>query len=106
MMMMIILVTNTKKTLRNWKRTMWEIRDELGKYKKTLMKELAKKYPHLGDLNRNNDHFGTSNFKKQPQGCGQKKRKKWQGRFYCLFTNKDIYVRGSFETREKAGSCC
>ena len=48
-------------------------RDELGKYEKTLMKELAKKYPHLGNLNQNNDHFGTSYFKKEPTGCGHRR---------------------------------
>ena len=50
-----------------------KIWDELGKYEKTLMKELAKKYPHLGNLNRNNDHFGTSYFKKEPTGCGHRR---------------------------------
>jgi hypothetical protein len=81
-----------------------KIQDELGKYKKTLMKELAKKYPRLGNLNKKNDHFGTNYFKKKPTGCGQKKRNKFQGRFYCPFTNEDIYVRGSFKTREDAAA--
>ena len=74
-----------------------KIQDELGKYEKTLMKELAKKYPHLGNLNRNNDHFGTSYFKKQPRGCGQVKRGKYQGRFFCPFTNRDLYKRNNID---------
>ncbi len=55
------------------KRNKFQGRNELGKYEKTLMKELAKKYPHLGNLNQNNDHFGTSYFKKEPTGCGHRR---------------------------------